>query len=196
VWVSIGALPPTPRERSLSELESAALGHVWKHGPCTAHAVRTLFQGSPSSYWSASAGAIYPLLSRLEKRGLVSAREEARGSRKRRLLTVTERGRRALEGWLTSGVDPSIAAAVFDAVRTRVFFLGAVPAGERRRFLRSARRELERHLALVEGDVEAARLAGERYRVLGARGAWHTAKARLAWVEEMELELGSSAGKS
>jgi DNA-binding PadR family transcriptional regulator len=181
----------SPRE-SLSELEGAALGYVWEKGPCTAHAVRTSFQKSPSSFWSGSAGAIYPLLRRLEEGGLVEAREEPRGSRKRRLLTATPRGRRALRSWLAEGLDATAAAGVFDAVRTRVFFLQALPTDRRRAFARRALKELEGHLRSVERDLQEARDSGDRYRVLGALGAWHTARARIAWMREVERELNES----
>jgi DNA-binding PadR family transcriptional regulator len=154
--------------------------------------VRTSFKSSPSSYWSASAGAIYPLLGRLEKRGLLTAREEARGSRKRRLLTVTDRGRRALRDWLAAGVDATSAAAVFDAVRTRVFFLGALTARQRRSWARKALRELERHLTVIELDLEEARRAGDSYWEMGALGAWHTARARVAWMEEVSRLLSKN----
>ena len=52
--------------RVLSELEGVCLGLVRKHEPCTAYRVRQELKAAPSSHWQASAGSVYPLLTRLE----------------------------------------------------------------------------------------------------------------------------------
>lgn len=178
-----------PRERRLSDLEGAALGHVWAHGPCTAHAVRTAFQQSPSTHWSGSAGAVYPLLDRLARRGLVRARSVPWGKRERRLLSVTQRGRNGLARWLRRGAGREGAAAVFDGLRTRCLFLGVLDEDERREFVRSSRGALETHLAVIEEHLEGLREEGDRFAVLGGRGAWLAARARLTWIDEVEKEL-------
>jgi DNA-binding PadR family transcriptional regulator len=56
-------------------LEGCVLGILWERGPCTAYAARKVLRESPSPYWSGSAGAVYPLLARLEGRRLVRAFE-------------------------------------------------------------------------------------------------------------------------
>ena len=83
--------------RNLSELEGVALGIIHKHQPCTAYATRMKLRASPSSHWRASAGAIYPLLARLEDEGLIEATEDAGDRRGRMLLTTTPAGRKALK---------------------------------------------------------------------------------------------------
>src|SRR6476659_7226575 len=60
----------------LTELEQCVLGVIWRDGPMTAYEIAALFTKSLSPYWSGSAGAIYPVVQRLRKRGLV------RGTRK------------------------------------------------------------------------------------------------------------------
>ena len=67
--------------RELSELEYVVLGVVRQEAPCTPYVIRQVFAHSPSSYWSGSAGAIYPLVRRLERRGLLESTERRRGSR-------------------------------------------------------------------------------------------------------------------
>jgi DNA-binding PadR family transcriptional regulator len=108
------------KERSLTELEGAALGVVLRDGPCTSYAVKELFRASPSDFWSGSAGAIYPLMKRLEKRGLVASEAGSTGRRSRRDYRITALGRRAFERWLT---DAQRAAGMgFDPLRTRLVF--------------------------------------------------------------------------
>lgn len=104
----------------LSELEGAALATVRKHAPCTPYKVREAFRASPSDVWSGSAGAIYPLMRRLEAEKLVAARGERVGRRPRRLYSLTPKGERALKAWLTD-VDRG-ASIGFDPLRTRLFF--------------------------------------------------------------------------
>jgi hypothetical protein len=105
------------------------------------------------------------------------------------LLSVSSAGEESLVEWLRAGIDEEAAAAVFDGVRTRTFFLGVLAAPERLDFVRSARAGLESHLLRIERDLDERRAAGDRFAYLGARGAWHTARARLAWIDELEIEL-------
>ena len=107
--------------RALSELEGCVLGHLWKHGPCTAYAVRKEMLDSPSSQWSGSAGAIYPLLERLERRRLVSARKASRGKRAGWLYALTPTGHERLLEWLGPPLAPDVVSIAVDPLRTRVF---------------------------------------------------------------------------
>jgi DNA-binding PadR family transcriptional regulator len=120
----------------LTELEGCVLGIVWSQGPCTAYAARRVFLDSPSPYWSGSAGAVYPLLVRLEDRGLVRARAHSLGLRASRRFGITPPGRRMLERWLGPPLPDWILGIPMDPLRTRMGFLGALPAQEQ-----SARRE-------------------------------------------------------
>ena len=61
----------------LTDLEQAALGVVWRDGPCTPYQVRKQFLDSPTPSWSGSAGTIYPLMRRLEDMGLVPCQVDA-----------------------------------------------------------------------------------------------------------------------
>jgi hypothetical protein len=74
-----------------SELEGVVLGHLWKRGPCTTYSIRKELLQSPSSHWSASAGAIYPLLARFEERGLVRSRKAMHKNREGWRYSLTAR---------------------------------------------------------------------------------------------------------
>ena len=130
--------PATDRE--LTELEGATLGVITRDGPCTSYAVKELFRASPSEFWTGSAGAIYPLMRRLEQRGLVSSKTTATGRRGSRTYRLTAQGRKAFQAWLT---DADRAAAMgFDPLRTRVLFLDLLDADARTKFRSSVRAAL------------------------------------------------------
>jgi DNA-binding PadR family transcriptional regulator len=172
----------------ISELEGVVLGIVQARQPCTAYAVRRDIQSSPSSHWGASAGAIYPLLSRMEASGLVSARVDPEDRRGRRLLRITARGRKAHRAWMFDVSSAEVAASVSDGIRSRAFFLASLSAEDRRRFLvegleaAEAFLEITRdHLATLDDEDEAGRMA--------ALGGVYQAEARVRWMKELKATL-------
>lgn len=168
------------RMRAPSELEGCVLGHLWKHGPCTAYAVRSAMLESPSLQWSGSAGAIYPLLERFEERGLVRSRKAMRGERESWLYTLTAGGRGRLREWLGPPLMPDVVSITADPLRTRMYFLGALSTRERSAFIASARTALQRHLAELENCS-----AMDVLDRLALRGAIRMTHARLAWLDEV-----------
>ncbi len=119
-------------KRALTELEGATLGVVLRDGPCTSYAVKELFRASPSEFWSGSAGSIYPLMQRLETRGLVASEQGSTGRRSRKEYRITAAGRRAFRRWLT---DAERAAGMgFDPLRTRLVFFDQLSPEARARF--------------------------------------------------------------
>ena len=117
-----------PREEATgrpTDLEAAVLAVVWRDGPCTAYAIRQHFRQSPTPRWSGSAGAIYPLVRRLEARGLLRSTPGKVGARNQRDCELTAEGLAALRRWLRvpSEVDTAL---LHDPLRTRVLFLSAL----------------------------------------------------------------------
>ena len=120
------------KDRALTELEGAALGVVVRDGPCTSYAVKEMFRGSPSEFWSGSAGSIYPLMRRLEGRGLVASELGSTGRRGHKVYRATAAGRRAFRHWLT---DAARAAGMgFDPLRTRLVFFDQLSPQDRAGF--------------------------------------------------------------
>ena len=79
-----GGVRVAKSKQSLSELEAFVLGLIWQFGPISPYAIRRHMHQSPSTQWSASAGAIYPLVAKLEKSKLVAAgpvKADPRGKR-------------------------------------------------------------------------------------------------------------------
>ena len=177
------------RDRKLSEMEGCVLALLWEKGPSSPYSIRQVFLKSPSPQWSGSAGSVYPLLERLERRKLVRSKAHATGRRKGRLFSLTSSGNSAFRAWLGPPLPDSITGVPPDPLRTRVNFLGALTAGQRREFLRAAREQAETHLRVVEEDCRKRGPRGT-YPHLMARGAVFMMQARCAWLREVSDALG------
>jgi len=173
----------------LSELEGVVLGILQGKQPCTAYGIRMALQDSPSSFWSASAGAIYPLLNRLEKAGLVDASVDAGDARGRRLLTLTAAGRARHRQWMLSAGSVEVASAVSDPVRSRAFFLGAMDAADRRTFVDDSLQALESFLESARQDLVIRTDSEDSWAYLAALGGVHQAEARVKWMREIRDHL-------
>ncbi len=169
--------------RRLSELEGCVLGHLWRHGPGTAYSVRRAFLVSPSSHWSGSAGAVYPLLARLEKRRLVSSRKAPRGGRKAWLYAITPTGRERFLAWLRPPFSPDVVSVPPDPLRTRVHFLALLSPRRRAGMLGEAVASLRRQLGALKampGDNDDDRRA--------LKGAVLATRARIEWLASLHRE--------
>lgn len=121
-----------------SELESFVLGLVWQLGPCSPYDVRRHMRASPSTQWSASAGAIYPLVKRLEHAGLLASERSAHGKRERRIYAITAAGMKVLRAWIGPPLRPEVVSVSHDPLRSRVRFLGALTPAQRTRWFAAA----------------------------------------------------------
>jgi DNA-binding PadR family transcriptional regulator len=183
--------------RSVSELEGCVLGVIGLEEPVTAYAVAMVFVKSPSPQWSGSAGAIYPLVQRLQRGKLVRATKHAVGLRGRSLLSLTPAGRMAFQRWLGPPVSARVGGVPPDSLRTRIRFLGLVSARKQASFLEMARRSAERSLLVVRADCTYWKMRGG-FRYLIARGALMSMEARCRWLREVQRAVtpGRRTGKS
>lgn len=177
--------------RGHSELEYVVLGVVWDAQPCTAYAVRKVFVESPSSHWSGSAGAIYPLLRRLQRQGLLRSRVRRGDQRGSRLFQLTDAGRAALRAWLQPPLPSASSLMSVDMLRVRMRFFGALPARGRQAVLAEAAQKLTAQLEVVRADAARFKRAGDTFAYLMARGAVLSVRAQLAWLREAREQLRS-----
>jgi hypothetical protein len=84
--------------------------------------------------------------------------------------------------------DPRVAARVFDALRTRAFFLDALDPGEQKRFAEAALEAAEAFLS-VAADYVPPPEEGDIGRRLGALGGMYAAEARVRWLREVLASL-------
>ena len=165
---------------SLSELEGAVLGLIERQGPMTAYAVRKTFLESPTDHFSGSAGAIYPLLRRLEASGLLSTAARSDG-RRGVAYSLTPGGVGSLRAWVLPEDLSWMASVTFDPLRTRVLSLGLLEPSERERFLRGAERELSRRAS----EQSAALDSDDPWTTAACRGALEVTRARLRWIRDL-----------
>lgn len=171
-----------------TELEGCVLGIVWAWGPCTAYVIRRVFLDSLSPYWSGSAGSIYPLVARLEARGLISARAEPRGGRSRKELSLTPDGVAALHAWLLPLPEWTGPVPV-DPVRTRMFFLGSLAPEEQEAFVADAEAKARGAAESLRQEHEAHASKGEIWEARATRGALRVQQARIEWLAEVRREI-------
>jgi len=176
----------------MTELESCVLGVVWLRGPCTAYVVRQEFLSSESSHWSGSAGAIYPLLRRLEKERLIRARLHAWGKGKRKEFEITDRGLDALRVWIGPPLPQWTAAPTFDPVRTRMSFLGALPQAKRTKFVVEAQRNVDTEIETIQRKLERHDREAEPFEYHVILGTLHELEARAEWLDQVARELRKS----
>jgi DNA-binding PadR family transcriptional regulator len=171
--------------RDVTELEGCVLGLVWEQGPCTAYALRREFLTSPSPQWSGSAGAIYPLVARLERQGLIRSIEQATGKRRGKGYLLTKSGFDHFARWLGPPLSPQTIGVPMDPLRTRVRFLEALPLAERESFLQEAEAMLRAEIVDAEKDNATTGFREKWYDKLTGRGVVTILRARLAWIREV-----------
>ncbi len=169
---------------SLSATARVILG-LLKFSPRTGYDVKRVTDFSTRFFWRASYGQIYPELRGLEGAGLISAREEPRGRRLRRVYELTPKGERALSAWLL-GVDDQY--EVRDEGLLRLFFGELVEPQELVALVRRRRAWFEeggiyfRGIAAQLGEVEGP--SGEVLRYGIDLMDWNA-----AWWADLERRL-------
>ena len=89
--------------------------------PMSAYEIKQAMAGSVSNFWTAAHSQVYQQASRLVRDGY-AAQREAPGGRRKRILSLTPKGRRAVLSWLRS---PGARIEVYAEVLVKVFFAAA-----------------------------------------------------------------------
>jgi DNA-binding PadR family transcriptional regulator len=145
---------------NLSSSSYVVLGLLAGNGPGTPYDLKRWVDGSIGYFWSFPRAQLYVEPARLATFGLLEeAREEA--GRRRRVYSITEAGRRALQDWLRAG-EPE-PAELRDPGLLKLFFAGVVTREDvvalaRAQATAHARRlaEYERIEATIAGDPRQA----------------------------------------
>ncbi|QKK07614.1 MAG: PadR family transcriptional regulator [Planctomycetota bacterium] len=170
----------------LSELEGAVLGLLWRAGPMTAHAVRQIFHDSPTSHFSGSAGAIYPLIRRLHDTSLIAKSPDAAGAKGGAAYTITPKGRSALKAWMQPHDPAWLTTVMFDPLRTRMLTIGILTPRQRATFLEHAERELG--AAAQQQAVELLEANTDEWTAAALQGALAVTRARLRWIRSLRRD--------
>jgi DNA-binding PadR family transcriptional regulator len=131
----------------LTSTSYLVLGLVVRHGPVTSYELKQRVQESLGNFWSFPHSQLYAEPERLARARFLSRKQEARG-RRRRLFTVTRKGRAALTAWLREPAETP--TEIRDLGLLKLFFGSlAEPSGVV-------------GLARQQRDLHAGRLAGYR----------------------------------
>jgi DNA-binding PadR family transcriptional regulator len=177
-----------------SELECFVLGLVWQRGPCSPYELRRHMASSPSRQWSASAGAIYPLMRRLEAEGLLSSAMARHGRRARREYRMTPAGLTVLRRWLGPPLTEAAITVSHDPLRSRARFLGALSAARQREWIAAALASLDVLAERVQAWQEQFGAGGDPFLELLTRSGELDVAARRGWLKRLRQEL-AAAGK-
>lgn len=176
--------------QKLSELEAVVLGLIWTNGLCTAYSVRRTVQESLSAQWSGSAGAVYPVVRRLEEGGLIRSQDQTTGRRRSKGLEITPKGVRVLKAWLGPPVAREALAIPADPLRVRLRFLDLLPPEAQTEFLAEAVDEVNALITAIQADVRrTVATGGSPFAVAIARGALHATRAKLKTLTELQAKL-------
>jgi PadR family transcriptional regulator, regulatory protein AphA len=147
------------QELRLSAVSYVVLGFVQWAGEATPYRLKQLVAGSVGNFWTLQHAQLYTEPERLAKAGYLTEKRE-RGGRRRKLYTVTDKGRRALEKWR---VEPTDAVPELRAPALLKLFFGADPAALAPLQIEAHRRKLAEYEAIRDSmfdDVpEGPRLA-------------------------------------
>jgi DNA-binding PadR family transcriptional regulator len=185
---------PTPRKKRqakpITELEGAVLGNIAVKGPCTPYAVRREFLASATQYWSASSGAIYPLIRRLAGRGLIHVRKKNDDGRHGKLCMLTAAGSRTLNNWLATLDSTAAISLPPDPVRTRIGFFAILDPARRKALLARAMRKMSSYLSQFRAYTEQAKANKDKGEYLARVGAQRMLEARLQWLQDVARSQG------
>jgi DNA-binding PadR family transcriptional regulator len=179
--------------RPLTDFEQVLLGMLVTQ-PRSGYDLRKLFTATPASVYQPSAGAMYPALRRLERRGLLRVESAvSAGRRNRRVWHPTEAGRAVHLEWVRQPVRPGTVAADLGLHLMRfVMMEEAVPAEDVRAFLVSLIDALDAFVDGIKGyaAAEGAQL-GSRHAMLAFRHAIELHQASLDWARNTLAELSA-----
>lgn len=173
--------------RTLTELENCVLGVVWLRGPCTAYVVRQEFASSETPHWSSSAGSIYPVLERLQNLGAVRSQSGSWGQGSRKQYQITPSGLETLRLWIGPPIAEGAAAPTFDPIRTRMFFLEALPPSKRIRYVDEAIKATRAVLDELRSNL--SRRPADDMDALASLGTVFQLEGRIAWLRRIRRAI-------
>ncbi len=141
-------------------------------------------------FWSGSAGAIYPIIRRLQKRCLIEQVGEPINNRRGKLFAVTDPGVETLNSWIFRPLDPLVTGTPPDSLRNRVELLAILPMATQKEFLLGVIGSLEKQLEICDEDLRGIK-GGDLYEYASCRGSVLHAQTRLRWIKELSATLNA-----
>lgn len=177
-------------------LEHILLGMLRR--PASGYDLKQSFSSSLRHFWRAELAQIYPLLGKLERRGLLTSKSaRSRKGPPKKIYSRTRAGERVLLEWLRAGPEPDRDRIGYLA---QVFFLDQLQdAGEAEQFLARLRNDIqqrlgellaiEQHWSDNDPRYPDALPDDDFYPQLTLRMGITKLSALVSWCEESEARL-------
>ena len=174
----------------VSTLTLAILGLIARE-PCSAYDVRQVFKTTPMGHFSASPGAIYPALKRLEGDGWVSGRvANANTLRPKRVYRLTTKGRRVLTERLSQKITRDDVTRNLDDVILRFVFIDKLlERGQIVDLLNQLRSEMESYLSSLQELLKSIRNELTVCEELSMEHGIAKARMNIAWAKRAIARL-------
>jgi DNA-binding PadR family transcriptional regulator len=143
----------------LDDSAFAVLGLIALRGPSTAYELKRALSRITGEFWSVAHVTPYRVTADLESRGLLTAEQE-RGGRRRRVFSMTEEGRSALNAWLSEPTSETM--AIRDPGQLQLLFAELADPAAMAELAHAQIRVYDARLATL--DETEARLGGDPVR--------------------------------
>ncbi len=165
------------QEIRLSAVSYVVLGFVQWAGEATPYRLKQLVAGSVGNFWTLQHAQLYTEPERLARAGYLSEERES-GGRRRKVYTVTDRGRRALDEWRA---EPTDAIPELRAPALLKLFFGADPAALAPLQIEAQRRKLAEY-EQIRDSMPASVPEGPR---LALEAGIASARQQIEWWEAL-----------
>src|SRR5437660_935840 len=172
--------------------EPAAGDHIFLAfllwGPASAYDIKKTMAISVSYFWTAAHSQVYQQATRLLRDGYIKEKE-APGGRRKRILSLTPKGRRTVNGWLRS---PASFPELRDESLAKLFFAAHGDRSKMRAMLLEQRDHHVSQLAEYEGIRKMLELADNPevpYELMTLRLGIAVEQTYLTWLDEVLSEL-------
>lgn len=177
---------------SRPEPELAAGDHIFLAfllwGPASAYDIKKTMAISVSYFWNAAHSQVYQQASRLLHLGYIKEKE-APGGRRKRILSLTPKGRRAVEGWLGS---PASYPEFRNESLAKVFFAAHGDLEKIRAMLLDQRDHHVKQLAEYQGIRKMLELADNKevpFELMTLRAGIAVEETCIRWLDEVLKEF-------
>ena len=143
----------------LDDSAFAVLGLIALRGPSTAYDVKRALSRITGEFWSVAHVTPYRVTAQLARLGMLTAEQE-QGGRRRRVFSLTDEGRSALQAWLSAPTSETM--TIRDPGQLRLLFVELADPAAIAQLARAQISVYEARLAAL--DATEARLARDPVR--------------------------------
>jgi DNA-binding PadR family transcriptional regulator len=164
----------------LTDDEGTFLALLVRVQPATAYQLSKIYADSPVSNIGTSKGKIYPLVERLQKRGLLKKRPVKGDARGSEWLECTSRGEAAVRAWVMDIRPTHI--LLEDPLRTKLQSFELLSRDEQLEWIVEAKSELQNKLAELEAYAAEVTVP---FKELVHDNAVSSVRCRLDWLDRL-----------